>query len=65
MHEMYLAENVITLLEDASVKQNFTRVNALWVEIGRLSHVEPEALLFCFEAVSQNTLADKAKLNII
>ncbi len=65
MHEMYLAENVITLLEEASVKQGFVRVNALWVEIGALSHVEPDALVFCFDAVSENTLAENAVLNII
>lgn len=65
MHEMYLAESVITLLEEASIKQGFTHVNAIWVEVGLLSHVEPEALVFCFDAVSENTLAENAVLHII
>lgn len=65
MHEMYLAENVVTLLKEASVKQGFIRVKAIWVEVGLLSHVEPEALSFCFDAVSNNTLAENAAFNII
>ena len=35
------------------------------LEIGLLGHVEPEAMAFCFEAVSRGTLAEGARLDII
>ena len=36
----------------------------MFVEVGALSHVEPEALLFCFAAVSAGTIAEGAELEI-
>lgn len=65
MHEMALAEGVLQILEDAARKQSFTRVKAVWLEIGRLSSVEPEAMRFCFDAVIRGTLADGARLEIV
>lgn len=65
MHEMSLCESVIQILQDESKKQGFNTVKQVWLEIGRLSHVEPDAMYFCFDAVKLNTLADGAKLTII
>jgi hydrogenase nickel incorporation protein HypA/HybF len=65
MHEMSLCESVIQILEDEAMKQGFHKVKQLWLEIGSLSHVEPEAMAFSFEAIKQNTLAADAKLTII
>lgn len=62
---MSLCEGVIQILEDESKKQGFQRVKQVWLEIGTLSHVEPEAMRFCFEVVKHNTLAEQAKLTII
>ncbi len=65
MHEMSLCESVIQILQDESEKQGFNRVKQVWLEIGALSHVDAEAMAFCFDAVKQNTLAEHAKLSII
>lgn len=65
MHEMALCESVLKILEEESVKQRFRRVKSVWLEVGRLSHVEPQAMRFCFEAVSKGTLADGARLEIL
>jgi len=65
MHEMSLCESVIEILQQESEKQGFKKVKQVWLEIGTLSHVEPEAMRFCFDAVKQNTLAAEAKLTII
>ncbi|WP_186453955.1 hydrogenase maturation nickel metallochaperone HypA [Denitratisoma sp. DHT3] len=65
MHEMSLAEGVLGLIEDAARREGFSRVLAVWVEVGRLAAVEPEALRFCFDAVTAGTLADGARLEII
>ena len=44
MHEMALAEGVLQLIEDAAQREIFARVTTIWLEIGQLSSVEPEAL---------------------
>ena len=65
MHEMSLCEGILQILESESIKQGFKRVKNVWLEIGDLSGVEPEAMLFSFDAVTRTTLAEGAKLNII
>ncbi len=65
MHEMSLCENVLQILEEEADKQGFPRVKQVWLEIGALSHVQPDAMRFSFDAVKQNTLAAEAKLTII
>lgn len=65
MHEMSLAENVLQIIEDAAVEQNFSRVKTVRLEIGQLAGVETEAMTFCFEAVARDSIARDAKLEII
>lgn len=65
MHEMALTESVIGIIEDNARSQGFSRAKLVVLEIGQLSHVEPEAMMFCFDAVSRGTLAEGAKLEII
>lgn len=65
MHEMSLAEGVLRLIEDAAQRESFTRVKTIWLEIGQLSSVEPEALAFCFEAVTRDSIAAGASLEFI
>lgn len=64
MHEMALCEGVLRILEDEAARQNFQTVRMVRLEIGRLSHVEPEAMAFCFDAVTRGTLAEHARLQI-
>ncbi len=65
MHELSLAEGVLQLIEDAAHRDGFKKVSTVWLEIGQLSAVEPEALAFCFDAVTRGTVADGARLEII
>lgn len=65
MHEMSLAEGILQLLEDAALKQEFSKVTAVWLEIGALSGVEVEAMKFCFDAVTRDSIADGARLEIV
>ena len=62
---MSLAEGVLQLVEDAARKQEFSKVTAVWLEIGQLSGVEVEAMKFCFDAVTRDSIADGARLEII
>ncbi len=62
---MALAEGVLQLIEDAAREQDFARVSAVWLEIGQLSGVEVEAMKFCFDAVTRDSIAAGAALEII
>jgi len=65
MHEMSLTESMVEIIKDTAKQQGFTTVKTVWLEIGALSHVEPEAMAFCFDAVTRGTLAEGATLEII
>lgn len=65
MHEMSLAEGVLQLVEETAQREAAQRVKLVVLEIGRLSSVEPEAIRFCFEAVTQGGIAQGAALEIV
>ena len=65
MHELSLAEGVVRIAEDAAAGAGHAQVTAVWVEIGALSAVEPEALRFCFHAVARDTRVRGARLEIV
>ncbi len=62
---MSLCEGLLQIIEEQAGKQNYQRVLTVWLEIGALAGVEQEALIFAFEVVKKNTLADTARLEII
>lgn len=64
MHEMSIAEGIVDIALDTLRQNNGSIVHAIQVKVGRLSGVEPEALQFCFEAVTRDTAAAKARLEI-
>ncbi|OQX13146.1 MAG: hydrogenase maturation nickel metallochaperone HypA [Thiothrix lacustris] len=65
MHEMSLCESVLQVLETEAQRQQFSRINTVWLEIGVMSGVEIEAMRFCFDVIVRNTLANGATLKII
>lgn len=65
MHEMALTESLVSLVEDAARREGFCRATAVVIELGALGHVEPEAMRFCFDAISRGTLAEGARLDIV
>jgi hydrogenase nickel incorporation protein HypA/HybF len=65
MHEMALTESLVGLIEDEARKGDFTRVKVVRLEVGALGQVCPDALLFCFDAISKGTVAEGAKLDIV
>lgn len=64
MHEVSIAENLVDLIGDEARIHHFRRVKMVRVTLGALGHVEPQALLFCFEAASRGTAAEGATLLI-
>ena len=65
MHEMSLAEGVLQLVEETAQREKAQRVKLVILEIGRLSSIEPEAIKFCFEAVTHGSIAQGAALEIV
>ncbi len=65
MHEMSLAENVLQVIEQEAVRQGFARVRTVWLELGQLACVEPDALTFSFDQVKKGSLAESARLEIV
>jgi hydrogenase nickel incorporation protein HypA/HybF len=65
MHEVALAENVLQIIENAARREGLRRIRAVWLEIGQLSSVEPEAMRFCFDAVVRGSIATDARLEIV
>jgi hydrogenase nickel incorporation protein HypA/HybF len=61
MHELSLIQGVVEICEQHSAGR---RVLEVTLEIGALSGVVPEALEFCFEAASKDTLLRGATLII-
>jgi len=61
MHELSLIQGVVEICEQHSGGR---RVLEVTLEIGTLSGVVPEALEFCFEAASKDTLLEEATLVI-
>ncbi len=64
MHEMALAQGVVDIAVEQARANNAAGIRLVRLEIGALSHVEPRALSFCFDAVSRGTLAEGAVLEI-
>jgi hydrogenase nickel incorporation protein HypA/HybF len=65
MHEMALTESIVDIVCEEARKQGFGRVRVVRLKVGAMAHVEPEALRFCFDAVSRGTVAEGATLDII
>ena len=64
MHEVSLIESVVALVEDQRRMHDFARVRLIRLQVGALGHAEPEALRFCFDAVTRGTIADGARLEM-
>ena len=62
---MSLIESVLRIVEEQAAAENFSRVKTVRLEVGDLSHAEPEALRFCFDAAADNTPFKGAVLEIV
>lgn len=65
MHEMSLCESIRDIIQQQATESGFHRVNRVWLEVGPLSCVEPEALRFGFDVVMRGSVAEGAALEIV
>lgn len=62
MHELYLAESVLNIVQEYAARQQFKKVNSILLSFGRLSCIEPKSLQFAFEVQAKDSLAQDAAL---
>lgn len=61
MHELSITQSIVEICEQHACGR---RVLTVFLEIGELSNVVPEAVEFCFEACTRESLLDGAQLVI-
>ena len=64
MHEVGIMEQTMVVALDQARRAGGTQIHGLKLRIGALSGVEPDALRFAFDVVTQGTIAEAAKLEI-
>lgn len=64
MHELGIAESALSAALGEMDKAGATRINSVTLRIGDLAAVDPEAMRFAFDAVTRNTAAEGASLEI-
>lgn len=64
MHEVSLCETIREIILEQAAIDGFTKVNRVWLEVGPLSCVAPDALRFSFDAVMRGSVAEGASVEI-
>ena len=62
MHEIAISEALLDQLVTLAGQHRWTRLSKVWVRMGLLSGVVPEALEFSFAALAAGTVAEGAEL---
>ncbi len=64
MHEMSIAMNIVEIADSFARDKNASRVISVTLDVGELSGVQADAVLFCYEACAQGHLAQGSRLEI-
>jgi hydrogenase nickel incorporation protein HypA/HybF len=65
MHEFSLATEVIKIAESEAVKNKALAVSEITIEVGNLSGIEAEAFESALTLISEGSILEKARLNIV
>ena len=63
MHELYLAQSILDIVQEYAERQRFQKVNSILLSFGRLSCIESKSLQFAFAVQAKDTLAENAALD--
>ena len=61
MHELGITRNIVAIVAEQA---HGTRVKRVAIEVGKLSAILPDAIRFCFDVCSRDTLLEGAELTI-
>lgn len=64
MHELSIAQSILSIAENAVPKDNKAPVTAIGLQIGELSGIEIESLKFAFSIIKSDTILNKSELAI-
>jgi hydrogenase nickel incorporation protein HypA/HybF len=64
MHELSIAMSILEAVENEAALRNYTAIHAIYVRIGALSGVVPEALQSAYELAIENTRFAETRLKI-
>ena len=64
MHEMSIAEGILDVALDTLRQHDATVIHSVQLDLGLMSGVEPDSLLFCWEAVTKGTPAEGSRIEI-
>jgi hydrogenase nickel incorporation protein HypA/HybF len=64
MHELSVALGLIEGIQDSASRNGFDRVMCVYVRVGALSGIAPDALRFSWSLASAGTLAENSTLEI-
>jgi len=64
MHEMSVAQGLLSILEAQAKAHAIARVTRIRLKIGRLRGLDPRQLRLAFEALAEGSLADGAAFDI-
>ncbi len=64
MHEVSIAQGMLDIALDYCGKNGYSVIKSITVKIGKAAGVVPDSLLFAFETLKTETIAEKAELII-
>jgi len=64
VHEASIAQNIIQIAVKVAMENNAKKIHKITIVVGELHFLDLEALKFAFQVLSENTLAEKAELNV-
>lgn len=65
MHELSIASGLVEKLLELSAQNPDRAVLEVSLELGELSHIDPEQLRFCYESISKGTPLEGSILSVI
>jgi len=64
VHEMSIAQSLLEIVLEESRQHRLEQVKTIKLQVGAMAAVVPESLTFCFELLSQDTIASGAALEV-
>jgi hydrogenase nickel incorporation protein HypA/HybF len=64
MHELSIAESLLAIVQDEIARHCLKNVLSVKVKVGKFTAIQPEALAFCFELITEDTPLKGVMLDI-
>ena len=64
MHELSIVSNIYTIVDDIAHQNNLVKITRVALVIGRMRQVVPVAMEMAFRAVTKDTIAENAILDL-